>query len=272
MSLRVDWFHQISSFELAIVVVGVILVVSVSGLAVVAPRVRSSTLHQHFDNGTITGLLSALIGVYAVAAGLTAVAVWQNMDDAAADVNREAAAIAVLYHDLGGYPQPLQNKTKRALIAYIRYVINIEWPLHEKGELPKDTMRIIEEAQGAILAFEPATDGQKIIQAQVLQAYNHVLQTHWLRVQAVTDTALPGELWLVVILLGAIAISSCFLLRIDSFALHGAITVLVAAPIALVLYFIAVSDHPFQGGISVSSQPYQAVLERMVLPAEEPGK
>ena len=77
-----------------------ILVVSVSGLAVVAPRVRSSTLHQHFDSGTITGLLSALIGVYAVAAGLTAVAVWQNMDDAAADVNREAAAIAVLYHCL----------------------------------------------------------------------------------------------------------------------------------------------------------------------------
>ena len=117
MSLRVDWFHQISSFELAIVVVSVILVVSVSGLAVVAPRVRSSTLHQHFDNGTITGLFSALIGVYAVAARLTAVAAFPTMDDAASDVNREAAASARLHHDPGGSPQPLPNNTTRPMLA-----------------------------------------------------------------------------------------------------------------------------------------------------------
>lgn len=267
-----NWFHELPSFELAAVVVGTILLVSLSGLALVAPRARSSTLHRHFDNGTIAGLLSALIGVYAVAAGLTAVAVWQNMDDAASDVSREAAAIAVLYHDLGGYPQPLQNKTKRALIAYTRYVINFEWPLHQKGEVPKDTIRMIEEAQHSILTFQPTNDGEKIIQAQVLQAYNQLLQAHLLRVQAVKYTALPTELWVVVILLGAIAISSCFLLRVDSFALHATITLLVAAPIALVLYFISVSDHPFQGGISVSSEPYQAVLEKMLPLAEQPDK
>ncbi|MBL8396473.1 MAG: DUF4239 domain-containing protein [Candidatus Accumulibacter sp.] len=259
-----NWFHQLTSLELAAVVVGVILSGSVAGMALVAPRVRTSRLHQHFDNGTIAGLLSALIGVYAVAAGLTAVAVWQNMDDAAADVSREAAAIAVLYHDLGGYPQPLQSRARQALIGYTRYVINQEWPLHQKGEMPPNTIRIIEQAQHSIVSFEPASEGQKLIQAQVLHAYNRLLEAHWLRVQAVKDTALPAELWVVVILLGAIAISSCFLLRVDSFPLHATVTMLVAAPIALVLYFIAVSDHPFQGGISVSSEPYQAVLEKML--------
>ena len=70
-----NWFHELSSFELAFFVVGVTIVVAIAGLALVAPRVRLSGLHARFDNGTITGLLSALIGVYAVAAGLTAVAV-----------------------------------------------------------------------------------------------------------------------------------------------------------------------------------------------------
>lgn len=264
-----NWFHELSSFPLAAVVVGVILAVSVIGVALVAPRVRRSTLHHHFDNGTIAGLLSALIGVYAVAAGLTAVAVWQNMDDAAADVGREAAAIAVLYHDLGGYPQPLQIQTKRALIAYTKYVINQEWPLHQKGELPSKTLVMVEEAQQAILSFEPATEGQKIVQGRVLAAYNQLLEAHWRRVQAVMGTALPLELWVVVILLGAIAISACFLLRVDGFAMHATITVLVATPIALVLYFIAVSDHPFQGGISVSSEPYRAVLDKLMIPDAE---
>lgn len=260
-----SWIHELSSLELAAFVVGVVALLSVIGVALVAPRVRSSRLHQHFDNGTITGLLSALIGIYAVAAGLTAVAVWGNMIDAGSDVSREAAAIAVLYHDLGGYPPPLQQQGRRALVAYTRYVINVEWPMHQKGELPRDTLRIIEQAQRSIVSFEPATEGQKIVQAQVLQSYNQLLQAHWQRVQAVRDTALPAELWIVVILLGAIAISSCFLLRVDSFAMHATVTLLVAAPIALVLYFIAVSDHPFQGGINVSPAPYREVLEKMLL-------
>ena len=263
-----SWIHELSSLELAAFVVGVVALLSVIGVALVAPRVRSSRLHQHFDNGTIAGLLSALIGIYAVAAGLTAVAVWGNMVDAGSDVSREAAAIAVLYHDLGGYPPPLQQQGRRALVAYTRYVINVEWPMHQKGELPRDTLRIIEQAQRSIVSFEPATEGQKIVQAQVLQSYNQLLQAHWQRVQAVRDTALPAELWIVVILLGAIAISSCFLLRVDSFAMHATVTLLVAAPIALVLYFIAVSDHPFQGGIYVSPAPYREVLEKMLLLAD----
>ena len=263
-----NWFHELSSLELAAFVIGVVALLSVIGVALVAPRVRSSRLHQHFDNGTIAGLLSALIGIYAVAAGLTAVAVWGNMVDAGSDVSREAAAIAVLYHDLGGYPPPLQQQGRRALVAYTRYVINVEWPMHQKGELPRDTLRIIEQAQRSIVSFEPVTEGQKIIQAQVLQSYNQLLQAHWQRVQAVRDTALPAELWIVVILLGSIAISSCFLLRVDSFAMHATVTLLVAAPIALVLYFIAVSDHPFQGGINVSAAPYREVLEKMLLFAE----
>lgn len=265
------WFHELTSLELAAFVVGVIALLSIIGVALVAPRVRSSSLHQHFDNGTIAGLLSALIGVYAVAAGLTAVAVWGNLVDAGGDVSREAAAIAVLYQDLGGYPQPLQNQARRALIAYTKYVINVEWPQHQKGQLPTDTLRIIEQAQRSIISFEPTTEGQKIIQAQVLRSYNHLLQAHWQRAQAVRDTALPVELWVVVILLGAIAISSCFLLHVDSFTMHATVTLLVAAPIALVLYFIAVSDHPFQGGISVSSAPYREVLEKMLLVTEFEG-
>ena len=67
-----NWFHELSSLELAFFVVGVTIAVAIAGLALVAPRVRVSGLHARFDNGTITGLLSALIGVYAVAAGLTA--------------------------------------------------------------------------------------------------------------------------------------------------------------------------------------------------------
>lgn len=261
-----NWFHELSSAGLAVLILGLTAGLSTLGLAIVVPRVRASRLHGQFDNGTITGLLSALIGVYAVAAGLTAVAVWENMGEANADVGKEVAAIAVLYRDLGAYPPPLQQQAKKALAAYVKHVIDVEWPMHERGQVPSSPSRQVEEAHAALQAFEPTTEGQKLMHGLTLQSYNKVLEAHWRRMQAVTDTALPGELWIVVTLLGAIAISSCFLLRVEGFAIHALVTLLVAAPIALVLYFIAVSDHPFQGGISVSVDPYRTLLERVILP------
>ena len=261
-----NWFHELPSPALALLVVIVTFAVAIGGLMLSVRHVRGSRLHEQLDNGAIAGLLAALIGIYAIAAGLTAVAVWGNTLDAGENVGKEAAAITVLFHDLSGYPQPLQTKAKTALVEYTRYVIEHEWPLHQRGEAPSGTLKMIDEAQRALFGFEPATEGQKIVHARVLEAYNKVIETRRLRLQAVGDTALPAALWVTVILLGVIAISSCFLLQLDSFALHTLITLLVAAPIALIVYFIAVTDRPFQGGVSVSPEPYRAVLEQIMLP------
>ena len=267
-----SWFHQLSSAELAAIVVVVTLVVSISGLALTARRVRETTLHQALDNGAIAGLLAALIGIYAIAAGLTAVAVWGNTGDAASNVGKEAAALTVLWHDLGGYPQPLRNEARKGLINYTEYVITTEWPLHRKGEAPSLSLATVTRFQDMLFSYEPATEGQKIIHSHVIDAYNRLLDARRTRLQAVSETALPLELWVVVVLLGVIAISSCFLLRVDSFALHATITILVAAPIALILYFIAVTDRPFQGGISVSAEPYREILEKIMIPELGPRK
>lgn len=261
-----NWFHDLTSTELAIFVVAVTLLVSLSGLALVARRVRSTTLHRTLDNGAISGLLAALIGIYAIAAGLTAVAVWGNTGDAAGRVSREASAIAVLFHDFAGYPDAQRTQFRAALEEYTRFVIDTEWPEHEHGVARTVPLASMAAFQRDFFAFEPATEGQKIVHARTLDAYNRLLEARHLRLQAVEDTALPGELWVIVLLLGVIAISACFLLRMESFAMHAAITVIVAAPIALILYFIAVTDRPFQGGVSVSAEPYRVVLQNIIVP------
>lgn len=266
------WFHRLSSGELAALVVLVTLLVSIGGLLLVARRVRETTLHQALDNATIAGLLAALIGIYAIAAGLTAVAVWNNTGEAANGVSREAAALTVLWHDLGGYPQPIRNELRKKVIDYTVYVIETEWPLHERGEAPSMSLETVEGFQRMLFNFEPKTEGQRIVHTHTVAAYNRLLETRRLRLQSVDDTALPLELWVIVLLLGVIAISACFLLRVDSFALHTTITVLVAAPVALILYFIAVTDRPFQGGISVSADPYRSVLQKIMIPELDPKK
>lgn len=161
---------------------------------------------------------------------------------------------------------------RRALVAYTRYVIDEEWPLHQKGELPRNTERMIEAAQRAILAFEPVSETQKIVQAQVLQAHNNLLEAHWRRVQAFKDTALPVELWVVVTRSApspsrrascyawtaslCMRRSPCWLRR----RLRWSCISLRSATI------------PFRGASACRGEPYQAVLDKMVLPDAQHGK
>ncbi|MEO8753787.1 MAG: hypothetical protein ABI624_14035, partial [Casimicrobiaceae bacterium] len=139
-----NWFHELSSSTLAVIFVVSTLAISIIGLALTARRVRETKLHEQMDNGTIAGLLAALVGIYAIAAGLTALAVWGNTQDAGANVAKEAAAITVLFHDLGAYPQPLRKQSQEALVAYVRYVIDEEWPQHQHGLAPTGTLKIID--------------------------------------------------------------------------------------------------------------------------------
>jgi len=261
-----NWFHDLSSTQLAILVVALTLTISLAGLALTVRHVRATSLHETLDNGAISGLLAALIGIYAIAAGLTAVAVWGNTGEAASRVGREASAITVLFHDFRGYPEPQRSQFRASIIDYTRFVIDQEWPEHERGEARTVPIASVDAFENALFDFEPVTEGQKIVHAQTIDSYNRLIEARRLRLQAVQDTALPLELWVVVVLLGVIAISACFLLRMQSFGMHAAITVIVAAPIALILYFIAVTDRPFQGGVNVSAAPYREVLQHIMIP------
>jgi hypothetical protein len=261
-----DWIPSLDATPLALMIMTVSVFVSIVGLSVVARWVRRTTVHAQLDNGAIAGLIAATVGIFAIAAGLTAVAGWGNTADASGRVGQEAAAITVLYHTLGGYPEPFQGEAKARLTEYVHEVIDREWPLLQQGKVPPGGVDVLDQLQRQIFGFVPATDAQKVVQAEALSRYNRLIELRRARVQAAEETALPAALWVVVILLGAIAVGGCFLLRIDDFRMHAAITAYVAVPIALVLFFIAVTDRPFRGGITVSPAPYQGVLEHVIAP------
>ena len=258
-----DWFHDLPATPLAFVVVVAVLAGSMAGLALFAGLARRINARAQLDNSAIAGLLAALVGIYSIAAGLTAVAVWNNTVDATAHVSREVTAITVLYHDLGGYPKSLEAQARARLTQYTRDVIEKEWPVHQRGSNLDGGLEVLEDLQHMLYAFEPTTEGQKVVHAETLHSYNRLVEMRRERIRSADETALPGPLWAVVTLLGAIAITSCFLLRIDSLLLHATVTALVATPIALVVFFIAVTDRPFRGGVTVSVEPYREALAHL---------
>src|SRR5262249_29738245 len=59
-------------------------------------------------------IFSAILVIYAIAIGLTAVQTWGNEERAAGEASDEASRIAALYRDLSGYPNPPAHGTARA--------------------------------------------------------------------------------------------------------------------------------------------------------------
>src|SRR5262249_23740287 len=81
-----------------------------------------------------------------------------------------------------------------------------------------------------LLSFVPATDPQRIVYTEALRTYNQLLEERRERLEAV-EYAVPGELWGVVIAGAIISLAASWVFRLESLALHGLMTGLLAAMI-----------------------------------------
>lgn len=257
--------HDYPAWIVGLTTLLVFLSLAVAGLAITRRWTRRRGLHALVDNGVIGWIFSAILGIYAIAVGLIAVASWSNSSEASTVASHEAAAIASLYRDLGGYPQPLQGVLEAKLAAYTRHVIDQDWQRQRRGEFPHGGTAILNDFQRPLYAFEPATESQKAAHAEALRAFNEMIEWRRLRIEAVSY-AIPGTLWSVVIIGAVVAIAASFVFSMDSFWLHAIMTSLLTTMIGLLVFFILITELPYRGEGSVSPEAYELVLHDLIEP------
>lgn len=235
------------------------------GLAATRRWTRRRGLHALVDNGVIGWIFSAILSIYAIAVGLTAVATWGNASQAASVASREAAEIAALFHDLSGYPQPVQEQLQAALGDYARSIIAEDWPQQQRGEVPRASAPELVDLQRLLYGFQPLDVGQQVVHAEALRAFNALIEWRRQRLEAV-DYAVPGTLWSVVLFGALLSIGASFVFSMDSFWVHGVMTSLLAAMIGLIVFFILVTDHPYRGAMSVTPEAYELVMDGLIAP------
>src|SRR5690242_6416622 len=155
-------------FDLHLAIVGGAILIllcafSLGGLAIfrryILPRLKLGPDESVFTSA----MMQAIMVFYGLAVALIAVSVWQTYTDAGATTSREATAIGVLYRDMGGYPEPLRSELRQELREYIDYVIKEAWPEQRRGEVPRGGVEKVNDVETKLIAFEPATEGQKIL-------------------------------------------------------------------------------------------------------------
>src|SRR5262245_10753381 len=241
----------------------VFVAVALGGLVTTRAWFRGRGLQALVDNAVTGWIFSAILVIYAIAIGLVAVQTWGNEERAAGEASDEASRIAALYRDLSGYPDPPRTELRALLKDYTRFVIEEEWPVQRRGRIPERGNAVLGDFERGLFSFVPATDEQRIVYAEALRTYNQLLEERRERLEAV-EVAVPGELWGVVIAGAIISLAASWVFRLESLALHGLMTGLLAAMIGLVVFFIATIDRPYRGQDSVTPVAYEIVLHDLM--------
>ena len=254
------WIYDIPNWSLFLIIWFVFAVTSLVGLLVTRPIIRRIVDGSGRHND-ITSYCFAAVGVlYGLTLGLIAVGTWQNFSDADSKASQEANSVGALYRDLDGYPTSLRFRAEDLLREYMRVVIEEEWPAHRRGRVLDAGDLVLEDFENLIMAFDPDTETQRIAHREVIETLDSVVINRGFRTQSV-NTALPGVLWAVVLIGAVVNIGLTYLFWLDNLKLQSLLVASFASSLAMLIFLTAAMDNPYRGEFSVSSDPYQHVLD-----------
>lgn len=226
------------------------------------PRFRISADDSEYSGA----MVQAVLVFYGLAVALIGVSVWQTYSDVSKIVTGEATCLASLYRDVSGYPDPIRTRLQSSLRGYVQDVIEVAWPLQRQGKIPIRGVELLNGFQDILVRFEPATEGQKLLHAEALRAYNDMIQARRQRLDAV-KAGLPGVLWGVIIGGAFISMTSSFFFKVEDLRLQLIQVVLLASFMGMVIFMIFTLDRPFRGDLALTAEPYQLIYDQLMKPA-----
>jgi hypothetical protein len=255
-----DWLYNHPVWETGGVIVAVAVLLSWAGLFIFDRFVHVSIRSRHND---VAGFIIAIIGViYAVLLAFIAVAAWESFDAAGRVVQQEANLVGNLARDSVALGPAERAQMQQVIAQYLDVVIHREWPAQEAGQVDTNAWKVVQKLHATITGIDAKTLGQSVIEAEMLKTLNELYNARRTRLAAARD-GIPDTIWWILVLGGAITIAFTYFFGMPSMRMHYAMTGVLAASMALVMVLIVALDWPFRGTVSVSAEPFEAVLQNM---------
>jgi hypothetical protein len=119
--------------------------------------------------------------------------------------------------------------------------------------------------QAVLDKFEPASGVQKLLHGETLRAYNLLIESRRMRLDA-ASTSLPAVMWSLIVAGAFISLSTSFFSKVEDIRLHGILVTLLAIFMGLVVFMIFALDCPFQGDLGLGPEPYQLIYNNLMKP------
>jgi hypothetical protein len=235
------------------------MLVAVSGLVLVQRLVPIGVRQQHND---VAGFIYAVLGVaYAVLLGLVLIAVWEQWETAKITVDDEASEVAEVFWVADRLPQPEGRHIQELARSYAQVVVEEEWPLMEQGKASPKAWAILDDIRDSIQRLDPSTDAQQVLYDQGLERVHQLADARGERLLEAQE-GIPGILWVVLLIGGALTIGFTYLFGLENNTTHTLMVAALALVICLILFTVAALNYPFRGDVRVGPDAFEQVLGR----------
>jgi hypothetical protein len=230
-------------------------------LELCAWRLLPNELRQRHND--VTAAIFSIIGVtYAVLLAFVAMLAWEGFNRAKAASYVEAAVIGDVYNLSAGFAAPEKSSIRNEILGYARRVVTVEWPAQAEGLMVDQGSIHLNGLNKTAIALHPSGQVDSHLHSLLLQAIERLWDARQQRLLA-AQTTIPGIVWFVVIVGGALTIAFGSFLGASSLRLKLAMSAVLAASGVLVLILIVALSNPFRGNFRVSTAPFEQVLSRM---------
>jgi hypothetical protein len=213
-------------------------------------------------NDLIGWQLSVLGTTYAVIIGFMLYTVWINFGTADLNTDSEANALVNLYRLCDGLPAQQGEKLKALTRAYGDAVVDQEWREMAVNTIPEQSREITRQMWLTLMATKGASPTELTAEDHALYELSALAGYRRIRVVQ-SESRLPGVLWFVLLVGGAVTVASTCMFGASNGALHVIQVGAFAALISLVLVAIADINRPFQGSVHVSDYAFRRAQMEM---------
>jgi len=238
------------------------MALSAGGLALFRGVVSADVLAA--SNDVVGNYLQTLGSIYAVLLAFVVFVVWTQFNEARTYVEREANELLDLYRTVRGLPDPTRGRVRESARRYVDIVLDSEWRAMAHGAMlgPGAGALILDDMWAAVHGAEPSQEPERSIYREALKRLDDLSDARSNRLNS-SRTTIPLSLQILLYTGAVSVVGSMYLFAVESFAIHAAITALLAGAISHVLYVIWDLDGCFTGHWQVPRTPFERVRDQL---------
>jgi hypothetical protein len=243
--------------------IGLLLVILFPALVLLAQwgiRRRWPTLAEG-EHNEVVGFIIAVVGViYAVLLAFVVIVAWENFNAAESVVAQEASTLRAIYRESLAFPPQTQTRLHDLVVRYATEVTASEWPAMARAEPGDPRVGDVLDDMARTISTAPATTpGEPQFVGAEAEQLNQLVSLRSQRLDFV-DRAIPGVLWIALIVGGIVTVGFALLFGLRRAALHSLMVGSLAALIGVLLFVTVVINYPFSGDVSVKPEPFDRVV------------
>jgi hypothetical protein len=253
-----NFIHFILELPPFLLLAAIVVLFSSTGIACTYVFRRYVHLRPLRSHNELIGYIFATVGgFYGLLLGFVVFLVWDALNGAQTNSSQEGSIARALYRDIRYYPQPEKVASlKASYVAYVQSVVNEEFPAMEALQPASAINRT---AFNTVFKQMVKLDKDAYF-SEMFQRLNELAVNRSLRILD-ASSSIPLEIWMPLLLGGAIILVFAVLVDVESRRLHITVNGFLGAFMGLVMYIIIILDHPFTGKLKIEPDEYKTILQ-----------